>query len=272
MASFELRCVEADRIYGSALQLATTSQNPLALAAARFLSPDQCYVTRPFAEDGLWGLQGKPDSTVPSITPLFPEDKEVHDYFANLLETDKLVYMENERSIYLPAGKFSDAVGGLVLLHEGLHAYAHKSGFWRDSPGRWSHWLEEAHVFAAELSILHALQPRLYRQIVTTKAADLYSKNRDAGFCAYDTLVSDEDAFAMVESFGETPRPHDIALMKGLLGIGAVYYMFSTGFTLSDVSLTNSVGYLHYLYAAPNDPVRRPCMKMPPALPSAITI
>lgn len=263
MSRYEERCEAISELYEAAINHAQLSQIPLALASTRFLSPDNCRITEPFALGGNWCLLGKDSDQIVSITPLYADDREVHAHFANLINKSVPTYYETERSIYFPVDKYSPTIGGLVLIHEGIHAYAHHAGIWRNIQGGWSHWLEEVHTFTAEFQVLEALAGSIYRRAVIEKAAELDYKMYQGRISRQDVLATIQQTTQVLNQLVDDFNEHDFEIMQTILGISATFYALNDGVCHNDTSVMRSAHFLHYLYNADDDPVPLPTLRAP---------
>lgn len=254
------RIVEADRFVDGMQSIASRVDVPIVNAITRLFTAEFTSVTEPIADSGRWGLAGKLSANSISLTPLFPTDAGTHEYFAELIKQKALRYSEPERTVYMPAGVLSNEVGGLILIHEGIHAYAHQNNLWRHEPGNWSHWLEEVHAYVGELAVMHQIAGGDYESAVV-RIADYYERK--------SAEIENDDSFptlevgAVIDKITDNPTPDDVKILDSAMNIGGMFYVFNKGFVIQSEHLNICADYLRWLYDSPPDPVPLPKMSMP---------
>ncbi len=171
----------------AAKQIAETTQDSEALEVWDFLNT-RTIVGAPIPEGGVVSFfrekPSRPAEDYAVLTPIIKKDvtrlpdKDRRKDFAigNLKAT--ATYQEGSRAIYLPLSGFQNPGKGIILLHEGKHAWFDLEKK-IDRNAKDSFWVEEARVFEFEFRLLNLLIGKPYTDLIARVTGSIASQKQN---------------------------------------------------------------------------------------------
>lgn len=201
----------------AAKQVAETTQNPEALKLWDFINSRTALgVAMP--EGGIhYFFTEKPERPADEyaiLTPIVEADIErlpEDDFRRQLAEGKHNVaaqYREGSHAIYLPPQSFGKLGKGILLQHEGMHAWLDlEKQIGREAKD--SHWFEEAGVFKFEFDLLGKLVGDPYTDLVTRVSETIAGTEDNPNALSASYELTDEDRKIIAEGL-ETSNDQEI--------------------------------------------------------------
>ncbi len=153
-------------------------------------------------------------------------------------------YTEGSRAIYLPPQNFGKLGKGILLQHEGMHAWLDIEKQ-IDRKAKDSHWLEEAHVFKFEFILLGKLIGDPYTNLVNKVSETIAGTedNPNALFASYQ--LTDEDKKMIAEGL-DTSKEQEIDFwLNTVVKINAFWEYFKKHFDNPDTELAQMLKVMY---------------------------
>lgn len=187
----------------------------------------------------------KPERSVDEfafLTPIVETDIErlPEDDFRRKLAEGKLnvaaQYQEGSHAIYLPPQNFGKLGKGILLQHEGMHAWLDIEKR-IDRKAKGSHWFEEADVFKFEFVLLGKLISGPYTNLVNKVSETIAGTEDNPNALSASYQLTDEDKKMIAEGL-ETANKQEIDLwLNTVLKLNAFWEYFKKHFDNPDTEL-----------------------------------
>lgn len=245
--------VAKDWAFG-AKQVAETTQDPDALKIWDFINSRTALgVSMP--EGGIhYFFTEKPERPTDEyalLTPIVEADIERlpdDDFRRQLAEGKHNVaaqYREGSHAIYLPPQSFGKLGKGILLQHEGMHAWLDLEKQ-IDREVKDSHWCEEADVFKFEFGLLSKLIGDSYTDLVARVSETIAGAEDNPNALSASYKLSDEDRKIIAEGL-ETSNDQEIDFwLNAVVRFDAFWQYFQKQFDSPDIEFAQ---FLKAMYA-----------------------
>ena len=192
--------------------------------------------------DGRWGLQKYQLAPI-SLVPLDAVDGVKHPYFDRLNTEGIPKYMEPEKALYIHTD-LSPTIGGLVLIHEGLHAMAHLHKWWDSKDRLWADWVNEHQAYTVEHTALRAIGGDDYAELVKTIVEQFQNDYDNHNF---NGNLTDDHLTEVSKVFAVEAGSHSLSMLSAAVIFDA-YFTLARAHTIYPRDITGEVDFIKYFY------------------------